>query len=243
MLSLLLSLFALSARADGFSEGNDHYAAGEYAEAVEAYEAVSASGYESARLYYNLGNAYYRTGRLGPAILNYERALRLDPNDPDIRHNLEFAQLQTVDRINAVPEMFLTKAWRACRNVASSDTWAYCGVGLFIFALAAMAVYIFTKPLWLRKTGFSLSVIALVFTALTLTFSYQQKSEAESAEYAIVFAPTATVKSTPDGSGTDLFILHEGTKVKVGSHIGGWVEITMSDGNAGWLPASALEVI
>lgn len=240
--AVLLSVF-FPAAADEWSAANDSYADGNYDDAIEAYENIIMSGQESAALYYNLGNAYYRKGNLASAILNYERSLKLEPYNADAIHNLEFARSRTVDKIDNAGEMLLSRWWSDCRNVASSDTWAYAGVGLFVFMLVSLSAYLFSNPLWLRKTGFSLSVISLFFCIVTLVFSYQQKQNIVSAEEAIVFAPTVTVKSTPDNSGADLFILHEGTKVKVGNSVGGWVEITMQDGNSGWLPAKAVEII
>ena len=139
--------------------------------------------------------------------------------------------------------MLVSKWWKDLRNIASSDVWAYTAVSLFLFMLAALATYIFAAPVWLRKTGFALSVVSLAFCILSIVFSAQQKDFQEGGNEAIIFAPTVTVKSSPDNSGTDLFILHTGTKVKVGDNVGSWVEITMQDGNSGWMPSDALRVI
>lgn len=245
----LLSIFFLllfsttTIVADDFDAANQYYADGNYSEAVLAYESILQSGRESAELYYNLGNAYYRQGALASAILNYERALKLAPYDDDIRHNLEFVRAQTVDKIDMAGEMLVTKWWRYVRNLASSDSWAYAAVGLFVFMLLMLSIYIFTKPAWLRKTGFALVVVSLFLCVLSWVFAEQQKTFMQGGDEAIVFSPTVTVKSTPDNSGTDLFILHEGTKVKVGDSVGGWIKITMQDGNSGWLPLVSVKVI
>ncbi len=243
LLILSVLMFSGTVLADDFDTANSYFANGEYENAIQLYDSIQQSGVESPELYYNLGNAYFRIGELAFAILNFERALKLDPYNADIEHNLEFARARTVDKIDVAGEMLISKWWKSARNIASSDVWAYTAVGLFIFMLICLSLYIFTHPLWLRKIGFSLAVISLFLCAISLTFSEQQKNFLQSTNQAIIFSPTVTVKSTPDNSGTDLFILHEGTKVKVGDRVGSWVEITLQDGNSGWLPFKSVQII
>ncbi len=221
----------------------EYYTQGDYDACIKEYNDILDGGMESATLYYNLGNAHYRLGQTAQAILNYERALRLDPSNADIKHNLEFAKEKTIDKIDAPETIFLERWWNNIINLATADVWAYCSVGLFALFIAALLCYIFSKALWLRKSGFAVAVMSLIFTVFTFIFAYQQNSSKENTAYAIIFAPTVTLKSTPDVSGTDLFILHEGTKVQIIEAAGTWVEIMTEDGSKGWLDANTIEII
>jgi tetratricopeptide (TPR) repeat protein len=219
------------------------YTAGEYNTALEVYNSALDMGYESADLYYNVANCYYRKGELAASILNYERALKLDPSHEDAQHNLELAQLKTVDKIDVIGSVFFVNWWNAICNIASANTWAVISIIFFIVALISLSLYIFVRKLWVRKVGFSVSLIALFFTVISLLSANSRYNVETSNTSAIVFMQTVTVKSSPDNSGNDLFILHEGTKVNIKSTLGNWVEINTLDGNSGWMPASAIEVI
>lgn len=244
-LKILLILFSAPIMLFGASMENAAalYTSGDYDGCVKEYNEILDSGMESATLYYNLGNAHYRLGQNAQAILNYERALKLDPANADIKHNLEFAKERTIDKIDAPETIFLERWWNNILNLATADTWAYCSVSLFAIFIAALLCYIFSRTLWLRKSGFAIAVISLFFTIFTFVFAYQQNAVKENSSYAIIFAPTVTIKSTPDVSGTDLFILHEGTKVQIIEAAGTWVEIITEDGSKGWLDAKAIEII
>lgn len=219
------------------------YAATEYDKALEVYNSALEMGYESADLYYNVANCYYRKGELAASILNYERALKLDPSHEDAQHNLELAQLKTVDKIDVIGSVFFVNWWNAICNIASANTWAVISIIFFIVALISLSLYIFVRKLWVRKVGFSVSLVALFFTVISLCSANSRYNVETSNASAIVFMQTVTVKSSPDNSGNDLFILHEGTKVNIKSTLGDWVEINTLDGNSGWMPASSIEVI
>lgn len=242
IVSLVLTL-SLPISAENMKSANDAYAAGNYEEAIQIYENITQSGYESSTLYFNLGNAYYRTGKLAPSILNYERALRLDADNVDAQHNLEFVRQKTVDKIEPFATIFFVKWIKEFRNIADSNKWAYVGVVFFIILVISLFLYIFGRRIWLKKTGFGLAIASLCFTAISLVFSYQQKKALEDHSTAIVFVPTATIKSSPDNSGTDLFVLHEGTKLTIKSVLGDWSEITTEDGNTGWILSKSIEKI
>lgn len=219
------------------------YTTGDFQGAVDEYEAILAAGQESATLYYNLGNSYFRLGQNTKAILCYERALRLDPTDDDIRHNLDFAKERTIDKIDAPETMFLERWWSNLRNTASADGWGIASIAIFALFIAALLGYIFLRSTALRKASFSVAVVAFVVAILTFVLAYQQNGIQSDNSQAIIFAQTVTIKSTPDASGTDLFILHEGTKVKINEYVGSWVEIVTEDGNKGWMDVNQLEVI
>lgn len=240
ILFLPLALFAQDGR---FEKANDLYINGEYGAAIEAYNEILKTGMESGNLYYNLGNAYYKNGELAHAILNYERALLLKPHDKDIQYNLELAYSQTSDKIEKVGEFFMTQWINSFRNKATSDFWAYAGIAFFILTLIAAAFFIYSRSVVLKKIGFYFSLIFLLHVFVTLSFAYQQKGKLLNRDHAIIFSPSVTVKSSPDESGTEIFILHEGTKVKVISTLGTWKEIEMGNGNIGWIEEKAITVI
>ena len=224
-------------------KADEAYTAGNYDIALEIYNAALDKGYESADLYYNVANCHFRKGALAASILNYERALKLDPSHDDAKHNLEFAESRTVDKIDSLGSVFLVDWWNAIANITSADAWAWIAISLFVVALVALSLYIFVRKMWVRKVGFSVAIVALFFTIISMLCAYTRYNVETSKAEAIVFSQTVTIKSSPDSSGNDLFILHEGTKVNIKSTLGEWVEISTLDGNSGWMPASAIEVI
>jgi tetratricopeptide (TPR) repeat protein len=245
--SLIISLvFCFNLQAVGFfnfEKAEEAYTAGEYETALQIYNSALDMGYESADLYYNMANCYYRKAELAASILNYERALKLDPSHEDAKHNLAFAESKTVDNINIIGNIFLVDWWNAICNIASADAWAIISIVLFVITLTALSFYIFVRKVWVRKLGFSVSIIALFFTITSLLSANTRYNNETSKSQAIVFSQTVTIKSSPDNSGNDLFILHEGTKVNIKSTLGEWVEVSTLDGNSGWMPANAIEII
>ncbi len=245
-ITIFAFLFILNsiAKADErFSSANEKYQSGEYYEAISIYESILEAGVESYKLYYNLGNSYYRSNNLPSAILNYERALLLAPEDNDVRYNLELAYSQITDKIQPVGEFFISKWFKSIRNVGNSTTWALVSLICFSLFLAGLLFYFFSQKTAIRKLAFTLSMWALVSSVITFTYSNTQKQHLENRIQAIVFTPSVTVKSAPQGGGTDLFVIHEGLKVKILQTIGSWHEIMLEDGNVGWMKSSDLVVI
>ncbi|MFO8000209.1 MAG: tetratricopeptide repeat protein [Marinilabilia sp.] len=242
-LVLFLSVSLYAQEDQRFAQGNQFYSEGQYEKAIEKYEEVIQSGLESANLYYNLGNAYYKTDQLPNAILNYERALLLAPQDRDIRHNLDLAYNQTADDIEQVESFFISEWFRDLRNLNDSDGWAIWSMAAFILFLAALGFYFFGRNIALKKTAFSLALILLITSATTFTFSYYQKEKLENRDHAIIFASSVNIKSSPDQSGTNLFVLHEGTKVELLNNLGEWWNVRLEDGSEGWIHESDIEVI
>ena len=225
------------------AEGDSAYMKNDYASAIQIYEALLNRG-EAADIYYNLGNSYYKAGDIAKAILNYERALLLQPGNGDIRANLEIARSKTVDKVEPVPEIFFVSWTKSLINSMSVDSWAVCGVVCFILLIVSLYLFIFSKQIVLKKAGFISGIVFLAVTILANVFANQQKDELTNRNSAIVINPSVTVRSTPSESGTSLFILHEGHKggVKDGS-MKDWKEIRLEDGKVGWVPASAIEII
>ncbi|OCW92686.1 hypothetical protein A9168_14675 [Macellibacteroides sp. HH-ZS] len=236
---LLLLILCLSgslfAQDSTVKEAEVAFSKGQFDKAIELYDAILQTKGESAEIYYNLGNAYYRVDKIASAILNYERALLLDPGDSDIRFNLQMAKLKTVDKIEPVGELFLVRWFQSIQNMGSADSWAKLGISTFLLFICSLFLYFFSRWIRLKKIAFYLSVVLLVMVILANIFASNQQSKLNNRNDAIIFVPTVTIKSSPDSSGTDLFILHEGTKVSVKSKLGEWSEIELENGNVGWM--------
>ena len=240
---LLLLLFPLGVHAVTKADADSSYVRGEYQQAIKQYEALLKHG-ASADLYYNLGNAYYRTENITRAVLNYERALLLSPSDRDIRFNLQMARSKTTDKITPEQEMFFVTWYRSLVNLASVDGWARTALFALALAIVLALLYLFSERVWLRKVGFFGGILALVLFVLSNVFAHQQKDLLIHRRGAIVTAPAVTVKSTPDKKGTDLFILHEGTKVTItDASMKEWKEIRLADGKEGWIETRQIELI
>ena len=243
---IFLLSFVQFVQAESFTkaDADKAYQENKYAEAIKMYENILATQGESAVVYYNLGNSYFKEKNMAKAVLNYERALLLNPGDADIRFNLDMARSKTVDQITPATEVFIVTWVNSLTNMQSERGWAKIGIVSFICLLVGLALYIFSKRLFVRKIGFIGAIILLVVTVCANFFARQQKNELMDRIGAIVMSPTVTVKSTPDESGTELFVLHEGTKVFVEDNsMKGWKEIRLEDGNKGWIPTEAIEII
>ena len=240
---LCITWISANAQEEEIKNAEAAYSAELYDKAIELYESVLLNYGKSYELYYNLGNSYYKAGKVAHAILNYERALLISPGDSDIRFNLEMAKLQTVDKIEPLQEFFLNKWVRSVRNLIGVDSWATLGIVCFVLFICCLVLYFFSKWMSLKKTGFYLGVVLFVIVIFANVFAHSQKKELVTRSGAIVFAPTVTVKSSPDNSGTDLFLLHEGTKVFIRLSVGDWNEIVLEDGNIGWVNKKDIIVI
>lgn len=226
-----------------WDSANVAYNEGDYAKATELYESILADNLHSAKLYFNLGNAYYKQDKLGKAILNYNRALRLAPADEDIRHNLEYATEATKDNIEEIPEFFLTTWVKKVRNLMGCDGWTIFSYAMLIVALIGALAYLLAEVLTYRKAGFyTLCIAALLFIVSTI-FAYNEREALVNSSEAIIMSSAAPIKSSPDRAATDLFVLHEGTKLTTGESIDGWVEIRIADGRKGWIESSRIEQI
>lgn len=225
-----------------WNEAARYYADKEYESAAECYERLFEYG-ESASLYYNYANALYKSGNLGGAILNYERALLLDPSDEDILFNLEYANRMKTDKIEPVGRFFLSEWLDTLGHKLSSDSWAYMGIATFVLMLALLLLYLFGRNMALRKTAFFSSLVLLVITVTSFVYAFYIKNDVENNLKAIVMSGSVSVKSSPDDGGTEVFVIHEGTKVTVKSTLNVWSEIVLADGNVGWLPSEDIQII
>ena len=222
---------------------NKAYQEADYKRAETLYRAILEQGLHSAKLYYNLANTLFKQEKLGEAILYYNKALRLSPADEDVRHNLEYAENSTKDSIEQIPEFFLFAWIRAVRNLMSCDGWTIFSLVILVIGLAAALFYLLAQRISTRKAGFYVMVLAaLLFLVATLFANYERKAIVNHNE-AIVMSSAVSVKSSPDRAATELFVLHEGTKLSIGERMDGWVEVRIADGRKGWIESSRIAEI
>lgn len=226
-----------------WDRANTAYINGDFHRAAEIYERILGRGLSSVKLYYNLANAYFKEGRTGKAILFYRRALRLAPGNDDIRYNLSVAEARTKDNIERIPEFFLVEWVRGVRNAMSCTAWSVLSLAALAFALALFLVYLLAPRLQLRKAGFYGTMAAVLVFMLTTWFAAGERREMLDRSQAVVMSASTAVKSSPDKSATDLFLLHEGTIVRITDRLHDWCEITIADGKKGWMECKNMEII
>ena len=227
-----------------WTAGVQAYTDGKFSDASAAWTSIEESGQKSAKLYYNLGNAWFKQGNYPKAILNYERALRLDPSYSDARYNLEFTNNFVQDKIEPVPEFILKSFARKICYLMSSNAWAAIFLVLFAAALVMGLLFLLGSSVGKRRVGFYCGIVLLLLSAGALSFSIWQKSDSVKTDTAIVMSPVSSVKSSPSsGSSKDLFVIHEGTKVTILDEVGSWKNIALADGRQGWITSNELEVI
>ena len=236
----LLVICHLTFAQSTFDAANAAYAEGRYDEAATLYQAII-DEQPNAQVYYNLGNTRFKQGELAQAILSYERALRLRPNYADAKYNLQFAQSRITD--NTPEQDFFLLAWtRALRNSLSEHTWLVLSISLFIFGLVGILLFLLSRTLWLRKTAFHVAWLALLFSLVAGLNATSLHRRDTLRNEAIIVQGVVNAKSAPDRSGTDLFTVHEGTKVTIRETIGEWANIRVGQ-NEGWLRLQNLERI
>ena len=242
---------ATTADISGNISVNDHaiaaYNDGDYRLAIDILEEERkqqlANGQESAALYYNLGNAYFRVNDLAHARLYYERALLLDPGDRDIRHNIDYLSTKIEDKILVADTFFLSLWFRAVQNLFSSNAWATIAVVCFILFIACLVAFFFSRLIVVKKGAFYIGIVALVIVIFANVFSFGQKGKIEKRETGVVMAGSVQILSSPDINSKELFILHSGTKVFVTKEDRNWYEIEIDNGSVGWIQKEKMEII
>ncbi len=224
-------------------QAGEYYRSGKFDKAIEIYEELKNEGYEGTTLYYNLANSYYRVGKLGYAILNYERALKLSPTDEDIKHNLAFANLSTVDRIQPLPTFFLFEWWEMLIASLSVNGWTYVTFFFYLIFIFFLVFYFFAKTISQQKTILISGLISIVILAITVSLLIVKINREQTHISGVVVEQSVTVKSSPDIKSTDAFVIHEGLKLKLEDKLDEWVKIRLADGKVGWVENNAVEKI
>ena len=228
---------------DKFKKGVTLFSSGNYKDALSAWTDLYNTGYRSANLSYNIGNAYFKLNNIPSAILFYERSYVLKPSDENVNYNMQIARTLIVDRFQEIPELFFVRWYHYVSLIFSTNTWARISIFSFVMSLLFLSLYLYSSKYSHKVTGFLATFSFIAITILSLAFSITNKSLVYDSHKAIIMSPVISGKSSPSASGTDLFVLHEGTKVSIGDKVGDWYEIRLSDGNKGWVQGSNLSVI
>lgn len=226
-----------------FKEANKFYQQDNFAKAIELYESIAQDGKCSYEVYYNLGNAYFRNNEFAKAILNYERALKLSPEDSEIKFNLSIARTKIVDKIEPIERFFIIQMWNDLLNSFSSSSWGIFVVIAIWLSFATLSLFFYVYRNSLKKLFLVLTIAFFSITIVTIFFATQKYRMEGERNTAIIMIPSAYIKSSPDAGATDLFILHDGTKVELLDELGNWKKIKIEDGNIGWLSDHAIEII
>ena len=228
---------------DAFEKGNALYENGKYHEAIAAYEGVLKSGQESAEVYFNLGNCYYKLNEVAPAVYNFEKALLLKPSDKEIKNNLEFARKMAIDEIVEVPKVGFHKIVTDFTAAFHYDTWAWIAIILAVLFLFNFVGYYFSTTTTLKRVFFSGMTLLLLFLLVSILAGFFEQSRYQNEKPAIVFADAVAVKSEPNSAATNAFTLHAGTKVYVLETLRNYKKIQLLDQKEGWIEKSAVKEI
>ncbi len=226
-----------------FDEANRLYLAQQYDAAIAKYESIVKNGYESGEIYFNLGNAYFKSGKIQNAILNYERATRLIPNDEDLQFNLQLANVQLIDKVEPIPQLFIYRWLDSLLTIFSLKTMLWLLFVLFLVSLSLFSFFLFARTYDQKRYSLLAGIITALLLALGLANFVVQSYRESNTEFAVIMTDIANIKSAPDTKGNDLFVIHRGLKVQVLDNVNNWRKIRLQDGKVGWIPGQQLETI
>ncbi|MDP4268360.1 MAG: tetratricopeptide repeat protein [Bacteroidota bacterium] len=235
--------FASETQQQLFEKANKEYSNTNYKEAINTYQQILLTGKASSEIYYNLGNAYFKTSNFPSALLFYEKARRLDPSNDDINFNIRLTNTKIVDKIEAIPEIFFIRWLKAIYGICSTDKWAKITIAFSFLIFFSLSIYLLAKNILFKRIAIWVAFSFLFLTVFGFIAANNQYNNAVKKKEAIMFSPSVTVKSSPDDNSTDLFQIHEGTKVSVIDMVDKWDEIKLANGNVGWVKSETLEII
>jgi len=244
----LLLLFVVGLQVNGqnealFEKGIDAYNEGRYSEAISYYETILKNKEHSAALYFNLGNCYYKMNRIAPSIYYYEKALLLDPNDPDIQNNLAFARQMTLDAIEEMPETGLAKAYKGTAGALTYEQWGILSIVFVCLGILGYIIYFLVRYSTHKRVALVSSLVLMILGFVFVAFAYVGQQNYRDDQPAIIFADAITVRSEPNRRSEPVFELHEGTKVQVLDALDEWNKIQLANGQEGWLPESEIRLL
>jgi len=243
-LSILVSKISFATEADDLmKQGNQFYQDKQFAKAIDTYQKIIDMGYVGTSLYYNLGNSYYREGKIGYTILYYEKALELSPGDDDVIHNLAIANIKTVDKIDTLPKFFLFQWWESILALFPVSGWTLVVYLFYLLLLCSIVLYFFARGLNIQRYSVFAGLISALLLMVTTTLWIVSLNRELTIKNAIVVEPTAAVKLAPDATSNDAFVIHEGLKVRELDHVENWVKIRLQDGKEGWIEENQIGTI
>lgn len=240
---LFLSTFGIGQNQESFEQGNALYNDGKYQDAIKKYQTILETDMHSAELYFNLGNAHYKLNNIAPSIYYYEKALLLNPNDPEIKNNLNFAKNMTLDAIDVIPEVGLSKVLNNAASSLKFDNWAVLVVCMVVLAVILFIIYILSSKTSVKRMAFTFSFVSVFLILVSLAFAFHKYNLDRLDNPAIVFAQETKVKNEPNLRSEEAFRLHEGTKVQVLDTIENWKKIKLSDGKMGWISSEDIKLL
>ena len=224
-------------------QANAAYQAQKYDQAKKLYLNIVRSGNEGSVLFYNLGNACYKNGEKADALLWYERALRLDPSNEDIKHNIAFVNQHITDKIDKVPDFIIFRWWNSASMSLTAKNWAITSIVISFMLVLGLIIMLVPPKQWLRSIGFVFAMLMIIMMTTSIIFAHKESVRYEKNPEAIVMQSVLNAKSTPNDSGSDLFIIHEGLKVSITDRLNEWYEIKIPNGEKGWVPKTSVEII
>ncbi|MEE9430320.1 MAG: tetratricopeptide repeat protein [Melioribacteraceae bacterium] len=223
--------------------GNLAFQNKQYADAITQYQSIINQGYISSDLFYNLGNAYFRTNNLGKAILYFEKSLKLSPLSNDAKHNLKIAKARTVDKIKEIPKLFIFEWWDVILTSFTTTGWQIIVLVFYILLLLSVGVYYLIKNIQFQRIAFLLGMFNLVALIFAVILFVSSLSKSSSSNYGVLQSSVISTKISPDESSNDAFVIHEGSKFLIEDKVNNWVKIKLADGKIGWLPNNTFETI
>ncbi len=219
---------------------NKFYQQGNYDLAIQSYQKILGQGFESGTTYYNLGNAYFKTGKLGYAIFSYEKGLKIEPNDEDFAYNLKIANSRTVDKISQLPKLFIVSWWEGLVTSLNISGWSFVVMIVFWILLGSIAIYFFSRRANLQRISFLVSSISLAVLIVAAVLLFARVNREAATNYGILLEPIYSVKVSPDVKSNDAFVIHEGIKFTLEDHVNDWAKIRLIDGKVGWIQKNVL---
>lgn len=249
VLIYIIALFCLTGSAwafnadSAFAKGNEFFQKKEFKKAIESYSAIINAGYEGSSVYYNLGNAYFREGKLGYAVLYYEKAAKLSPGDDEIIHNLKIANFRTLDKVPPIPTFFLFRFWEKMILIFSVSGWTFAAFVFYLIILVSIGIYFVSGNQGQQRISFFTGLISIILFVAALVLLSQRIGYQHDTSKGVITASTSVVKLAPDLQSKDTFVIHEGMKVRIEDKVNDWYKIKIPDGKIGWVQGTNLEII